>query len=326
MQVEGKQLALETVKRSLVFEVRRAYWEAVRASENVLTLRKNLEYLEASEKLIADQASLGTATQADLLTAQMRYRQAQIDLTDGQSMQSRTGLVLASLIGEGDPARPPAPPAVLATRPEDAAVGVPEAAVPEEQLIGQALSRRAESASASLSLQMAERSAKVAAGALLPTVALAGNFTLADPNPRAAFQTDPWRFVGTWSLGLQVGYDLGGLPANRLESRAQSQAVEKGRADLLRQQRAVALDVRTCLLNLERARRDLALTRDMVQQAEETARVVRLRYGAGSANNLDVLGAELALLRANFAVTNRQIDVQIASADLARAAALDELD
>jgi outer membrane protein TolC len=88
----------------------------------------------------------------------------------------------------------------------------------------------------------------------------------------------------------------------------------------------VALDVRTCLLNLERARRDLALTRDMVQQAEETARVVRLRYGAGSANNLDVLGAELALLRANFAVTNRQIDVQIASADLARAAALDELD
>ena len=63
----------------------------------------------------------------------------------------------------------------------------------------------------------------------------------------------------------------------------------------------------------------------LVQQAEETARVLHLRYTAGSATNLDVLSAELALLRAKFAVTNRQIDVQIAAADLARAAALDEL-
>jgi outer membrane protein TolC len=193
-------------------------------------------------------------------------------------------------------------------------------------LIEQALARRAESRSASLSIQVAERNAKAAKGALLPSVAMTGNFTLADPNPRAAFQTDPWLFVGTWSLGMQVSYDLGGFPANRLESRAQARSLEKSRTDLLKQQKAIALDVRTCLLNLERARRDLALTRGMVQQAEEAARVVRMRYDAGSANNLDVLSAELALLRAHFAVTNRQIEVQIASADLARAAALDDLE
>jgi hypothetical protein len=38
-----------------------------------------------------------------------------------------------------------------------------------------------------------------------------------------------------------------------------------------------------------------------------------------------VLTAQFNLLRANFAVTNRQIDAQIATADLARAIALDQV-
>jgi outer membrane protein TolC len=325
LQAENRQMALEMVKRSLVFEVHRAYWEAVRAANNGQTLRKNLEFLSTNHKLIADQATLGTATQADVLTAKLRYQQAEVDLGDGESMQKRASLVLASLIGENDPGQPPDLPLTLATQPGDAAMPVTGEALDEGELIAQALSHRAEGLIASISIQMAERNVKIAKASLLPTVALTGNFTLADPNPRVAFQTDPELFVGTWSLGVQMSYDLGGFPSNRLESLAQSRTLAKSRADMLKQQKAIVLDVRTCLLNLERARRDLALIRSMVEQAEENVRVVKLRYTAGSANNLDVLSAELALLRANFAVTNRQIDVQIAAADLARAAAMDEL-
>ena len=215
LQVENKQLALEMVKRSLIFEVRRAYWEAVRAADNVLTLQKNLEFLGTSQKLTADQASLGTITQADLLTAEMRYQQAQIDLVDGESMQRRARLLLASLIGEDDPAQPSVLPSALATQPGDTAIAVPGAVPDERELIERALSHRAESLSASISIQMAERNAKIAKAALLPAVALTGNLTFADPNPRVAFQTDPWLFVGTWSLGFQISYDLGGLPVEQ---------------------------------------------------------------------------------------------------------------
>jgi outer membrane protein len=324
LQTQNKQLALEMVKRSLVFEVRRAYWEAVRASDNVQTLKKNLDFLNSNQKIIADQVALGTATQADLLTAEMRYQQAEIDLGDGESMQKRTSLVLASLIGQNDPGQSAALPLTLATQPGDAALVVPEGPLDEGELVREALSGRAEAKIASIAIQMAERNVKIAKASLLPTIALTGNYTLADPNPRVPFQTDPGLFVGTWSLGVQMSYDLGGFLSNRLESQAQSRTLDKSRADLLKQQKAIALDVRTCLLNLERARRDLALSQGMVPQAEENLRVVKLRYAAGSANNLEVLGAELALLRADFAVTNRQIDVQIAAADLARAAAMEE--
>jgi outer membrane protein TolC len=69
-------------------------------------------------------------------------------------------------------------------------------------------------------------------------------------------------------------------------------------------------------------RADLALVKEMVIQAEENARVARQRYEAGTLNEVGKLGEELTLLRAQFAVTNKQIDVQIAAADLLRATAL----
>jgi hypothetical protein len=45
----------------------------------------------------------------------------------------------------------------------------------------------------------------------------------------------------------------------------------------------------------------------------------------GLARRADVLGAQLALVRSQFAVTSREIDFQIAAADFARAAALDPI-
>jgi outer membrane protein TolC len=81
--------------------------------------------------------------------------------------------------------------------------------------------------------------------------------------------------------------------------------------------------VRTCVLNLTRARTELQLIKEMVAQAEENARVARQRYEAGTLNELGKLSEDLALLRAQFAVSNKQIDVQIAAADLLRATAME---
>ena len=85
------------------------------------------------------------------------------------------------------------------------------------------------------------------------------------------------------------------------------------------------LDVRGCVLSLTRARADLELVRQMVAQAEENARVAAERFEAGTLNEVGNLGADLALLQAQFAVANKQIDVQIAAGDLLRATAIEDL-
>lgn len=167
---------------------------------------------------------------------------------------------------------------------------------------------------------------KQAQAPLYPSLTLTGNYTYADPNPRVAFQTDPNTFTGTWTLGVQLSYDLGGLATNLATVRAQGAALEKARSDAEKQIASVLLDVRLCLNALAHARQDLAFTRAAVDQANEDLRVARDRVASGSANNLEVLTAQFGVLRSGYAVTNRQVDIQIALADLARATAQDELE
>jgi len=63
----------------------------------------------------------------------------------------------------------------------------------------------------------------------------------------------------------------------------------------------------------------------MVKQSEENLRVTQAKYDNGVAKRSELLQSQIALLRANFAVENKRIDIEIAQADLARAAALESL-
>jgi outer membrane protein TolC len=152
-----------------------------------------------------------------------------------------------------------------------------------------------------------------------------GNYVYADPNQRVAFQSDPSVFTGTWSLGLVLSYDIGGLPAVLDDIKAQDLASQKAKSDETRQRNAVVMDVENCLVNLQRAMRDLDSTKAMVGQADENLRVMQDKVAAGSAKDLDLSSAKFDLLRMNFAVTNKLIDALIAEADLSRATASEDL-
>jgi len=329
---DGKLSALEIVKRSLLFEVRRSYWEALRADYSVRTLQRNLELMEANYKLMSDKVATGAATEADLLAADTRRKQAQIDLGGAVVLRERAYLLLASQIGwdvanldvDADPFAAQMP-FDLSTQADEPLAPEIAGALDERKLIDMALVRRPETHSSALAAQAAEHSARLAAAPLYPTMAITGGYTIADPNPRVAFQNDPWQFTGTWSLGIQLSYDIGGIPANLEEKKAQELGVKKARADAAKSTSAVALDVRNCVLNLTRAQADLQLISEMVAQAEENVRVAQRRYEAGTLNEVSRLSEQLGLLRAQFAVFNKQIDVQIAAADLLRATALETL-
>jgi outer membrane protein TolC len=188
-----------------------------------------------------------------------------------------------------------------------------------------ALARRPETRVAELSRRLAEHSLALSRAALLPTISVTGNLTVADPNQRAAFQTTSL-FLATGTLGLQVNYDAGGVPGALDDIKAQVLAASKAKSDETRQRNAVVIDVETAIVNLERARRDLASTLAMVDQARENLHVVQGRIQAGSAKDYDLHSSQFELLRMEFAVTNKRIDALIAQADLARAAALEAVE
>ncbi len=329
LQAEAKDVASESVKRALAFDVRRSYWEVVRATYNIATLEQNLDLMEQNSDLTTRQLGEGVATRADQLTAQMRLQQASQDLGDARSAQKRAFLTLASLTGADlatlgvSTAADDAPlPYTLITKPDESAM--PSAALDEAALVDGALAKRPETRAAELARKLAEHSIEMSRAALYPTVALTGNYAYSDPNQRVPFQTDPWLFTGTWALGLVVNYDIGGVPAALDDIKAQTFAASKAKSDEARQRNAVVMDVETCIVNLERAMRDLASAQAMVGQAEENLRVVQGRVAAGTAKDIDLSSSKFDLLRMNFAVTNKRIDAIIAQADLARATASEE--
>jgi len=334
LQSRGKEISIAMVRRALDFETRRAYWEAVRSIYNVRMLQENLNLMQNNLEVVQHQLAQGTVINADLLAAQMRRDQADIDLGNAKTMQQRAFMSLASLVAQNGDASLAADPTTLFalgstpdTTPELAGPGQPLAdSIDAKALAESALRRRPEVQASAIAVDVAEHSKKLAEAPLYPAVNLTGNYTLADPNQRVAFQSDPWKFTGTWSLGVSVSWDIGGIPANLLERQAQDYGIEKSRADKSRQEELIRLDVRSCALAYDQTRRDAAMVARMLDQARENERVTQQRSNAGTASASDLLSAQIARLRSEFTIVNKQIDVQIAAADLCRAAALADLE
>ena len=343
VQAQGKEIAAEMIRRALVFEAERAYWEALRASENVAMLRESLALAAQSQDLVSQQFTHGTAMRVDVLSAQARRDQATMDLQAAVNAQKRAFWNLAYLVDgtaqspEGqspaagapgtqppaaaDPAAGYVAPYVLAVRPEPVA-DTRFTTLDEAQLISQALSNRPEIRAAGLSSAAADIGRRIAEAPLYPTLAVTGGLLYADPNPRVAFQSDPGLFTGTWQVGVSLSYDLGGLPANLAARDAQADAAARSKSDEKRQREMVILDVESTLLAFQQARGDYLLVSGMIEQARENERVTAQRVAAGTANDLDQLASRIARLKIEFAISNKLIDQQIAAADLERAAAL----
>jgi len=325
LQARGKDVAAEMVKRAVVFEAERAYWEAKRTLLEVGTLRESLDLSTQNLERTRTQLSHGTAMNIDLLTAQMQCDQARMDLDAGVSAERRAFWSLASLVDPG---------AELAPAPEGQyclasdAGPVPDGRFPslEAGELGRiALELRPETRASALAEAAAEVGRKLAEAPLYPTLSISGSYVYADPNSRVYFQSDPWQFTGTWSLSAVVSYDLGGVPANLAERDAQALAARKGVADDRRQRETVLLDVRNTLQAFLQSRRDYALVAGMMDQAKENERVTGEKLAAGTASDLDLLVARLARLKVALAVADKLIDEEIAAADLERAVGLAKL-
>jgi outer membrane protein TolC len=328
LQAQAKDVARESVRRALAFDVRRAYWEATRATYNRATLEQNLELMKKNAELATRQLGQGVATRADQLSAQMRLEQATEDLGDARSLQKRAFLALASLtgmdlaaLGAATAAQDGPAPFELSSKAEEAALS--DAALDEAALVSEALAQRPEARATELARELAEHSIELSRAALFPTVAITGSGSLADPNQRALKPEE--KFVASGSVGLLVSYDVGGIPAALDDIKAQALSAQKASSDAKRQRNAIVIDVENCIVALERARRDLASAEARVAQAQESLRIVRSKAAVGTARDYDLSSSEFDLIRMEFSVSNKRIDALIAQADLARATAAEDL-
>ena len=330
LQTTSKELGMELVQRALRFEVSRAYWECLRATANVNMLVSNRDVVLQFQQEIRSQVDLGLATSSDQLAADQRLSAAEISLNDATVMRNQAFVGLAMIVGRDDLAQALVSDSMTGKSPDklslpfdlDTSIEDALAAIkgPETDLakgIEEALAKRPESKLSQLGVDISEHAANAAAGGLFPSLTVFGDYTYANPNQRVFPPKD--EFTGTWSLGAQVSIDIGGIAGTLAQMQAAQEDSAKAKAQSRKQRDQISLDLRSTTLTLNRNIADLNLSSTLVQQGNENLRVSSQKYDVGLVKRNDLLDAQLALLRAQFALTNKQLDVVISWADYQRA-------
>jgi outer membrane protein len=324
-QALGKAQAAELSRRALAFEIKRAYWESSRARANADALKQALDLESVIRDETTNLAAQGMASEADRLSEDARFEQATLALDDAAAGRELALLALASLVGDQGADTRGETAYVLATEPGSVAPPAALAGLDPadgDALVAFALARRSETRAASIAVSALEAAKGAAEAELYPSLAITGSVSYADPDPRLFPAVD--KFNLSWSVGARLRYDLGGVPGALERGKAAEADLAKARADLARARNGIALDARRSGLALRKSRDSLELTKALVAQAEEGARVAQRKFDLGMAKRSELLQAQVALVRARLMVTSKTLDVEIALADLSRALGLDE--
>ncbi|WP_239027572.1 TolC family protein [Geomonas diazotrophica] len=161
-----------------------------------------------------------------------------------------------------------------------------------EQLIALARLNRPDLKLAENSEQRGELVVRQARNAYLPTLYARGSYQINDRDLPLGTDKD------SWTVGVNLRWDLfdGG---RRSHEKEKAELIRKSAAELLEnERREVALQVTESVLHRQEARLKLASAQSAVRDAEESRRLVTLRFGNGLSSLVEVMDAESALTQA----------------------------
>jgi len=300
----------DRVEQSVAAAIEDAYWSATGAREASAAFA---EYVEQARRHLKDAENMleqGLGTRNDVLKAKMRLSGAET-----RSMEAETALVAArmrlnlliglawdaatdtrAISGSGAPGEPAS---------DDRGV---------DGLLLDGLSRRPELAAARSRLSAGEAAIRAARAALYPSVFLTGDVSLADPNQR--FFPQVAEFNATWSVGVLVAMDVGGIPAATAQAEQYSARLRREQAALASAADTVTQEIVSAYLSRERARQQSLDAESYLALAEDGMRTTRELYEAGVALDSDAADAEATLLAARLQLVNARIAERKASAAL----------
>ncbi len=161
----------------------------------------------------------------------------------------------------------------------------------------------------------AKSSVDAAKGGYMPT--LAAFASLGYGKPGLDFVNNEW--MDYWVAGASLEWSLWnwGKTSSKIQSaRLQVNKIQESEEKL---RQAIKLDVTQSGLRVKEAVKRMQLTKQIVDQSEETFRIVENNFKQGMANNSEFLDVQMDLTRARLQSAQAQVDYLIALANLKRA-------
>jgi outer membrane protein len=182
-----------------------------------------------------------------------------------------------------------------------------------EQYLAVAVDHRPGLRAATLGEQISAAQTAVSKRSILPRVVAQG-----------VFEADRQRFVtqggGNWLAGVSMRWDVWQGGANRARIAASREAEIRVAAESRQAYSAAALEVRRAHADLGSATQRAAVAASVVDEAEESLRIIRDRYEAGLEDVTALLRSEVALTHSRYRRLGTVYEQRVARAALEHAA------
>jgi outer membrane protein TolC len=285
---------------AVVLTTKRGFFEVLRADVLIRVsearVQRAQEALDAAER----RAQVGSATQSDVLRAQLEVTNARQALLQSRNQKTNGGFALGRLVGMTGAV------AAKTTGP----IEVEPVSLDHEALAMEVLKRAPAVRSAHATADAASAGARAARAQYLPTISASGGYNLS--NRELSFGTSN----KSWNVGVSLSYPI----FNRFQresniGRANVQA-DIAAVQLADTRRAARADLERVIGALELAQEQVALTEEAVRVAEEDLRLQQERYRLGVSTILDQVTSQGNLVQAEVDRINARFDFQTALAEL----------
>ncbi len=304
--VDVEMLKEKEARLDLVFEVKRAYLNALKAKKFLSVAKETVKLLKAHYRDALEFYKQGITPKVDLLRTEVALSRAKQRLTDAEAAYK---LALSAL-------------AVLLRDKVDASYELhdvevkPSLELSFDDCLRIAFSNRPVIKAVAKQVEVARRYVKLEQSDYYPQIGLAGEYSKHGNNPDC--DGDGLTDAERWAISLQLKWNLFAWGKTR-------HSVERARIEELKaleQLKAVkdkvALEVREAYLKLISARDKLMVAEKEVAQAKENYRDTRERYKEQIDTSTDVIDAQVFLSNAETRYYEALYDYNIAYARLVR--------
>ena len=286
----------------VVLAVTTLYLQAIAGASRIDTTRAQVATAEALYNQAVDFKRTGVVPAIDVLRSQVELQAQQQRLIYFQNEFDKQKLRLGRAIGLPDG---------QAIKLSSEVAYAAQPALTVEEAIRRAQSSRMDYLAASVRLRAAELVRRAAASGRVPSLAFTGDY--GDIGNRIMSSHGTY----TASIGLNIPIFQGGrVRAAVLQADAE---LEQRRAEAADLRARVSFDVRSAMLDLAAAGRQVEVATSAVGLAEQQVTQARDRFAAGVTNNLEVVQAQEALAGAHESYISSLYAYNSAKAALGRA-------
>ncbi len=307
-QFQVDYLSVLTTSQKLIYDVKSAYYELLRAQAQEEVALAAVEVAKTRLKDANARYAAGTAPKFDVMRAEVDVANLNQQLIRAQSRVAMARASLNKVLGIDVNSQ-------TKVAPIDVTVDTSKPEPEFDWALQEAYSRRPEIKTGETAFELARKNVKLQRTGILPTLAATANYNY--DFRVSGFSTSNESWVALLHLSMPI-WDGGVTKAKVDQANAD---VEKSAQTLQNIKLAVALDVKNATLALKDALKRMATAEQNVKLAEEALRLANVRYNAGVSTMVELSDAELALTQARTEHVNARYDYAAALAAFEKATA-----